>query len=66
VEPAEGISFITEEYNGQLIYIYVNYDAKNCVSNALHVLKQVSSNRKVMKAGVVYEQRKVIQAATVE
>jgi hypothetical protein len=26
-------------YNGKPIYIYLNYDASNCVANALHILK---------------------------
>ena len=41
VKPATGISYVTEQYNGQTVYIYVNYDANNCIANALHVLKQV-------------------------
>ncbi len=45
--PAKGISYITEEYNGKTIYIYVNYDSVNCVENSLHVLKNVLNS--VMK-----------------
>lgn len=41
VKPAAGLSYITEEYNGQTIFIYVNYDANNCVANARYILQQV-------------------------
>jgi hypothetical protein len=41
IKPAAGISYISENYNGQTIYIYVNYDANNCIANARHVLRQV-------------------------
>jgi len=40
-KPAKGLAYISEEYNGKTIYLYMNYDSKNCVMNALHVLKQV-------------------------
>lgn len=36
--PAVGISYVEEQYQGQPIFIYVNYDANHCVSNAIHVL----------------------------
>lgn len=40
-KPAKGLAYISEEYNGKTIYLYMNYDSNNCVMNALHVLKQV-------------------------
>lgn len=40
-KPAKGISYITEEYNGKLLYIYVNYDSYNCVENSKYILKLV-------------------------
>ena len=40
-KPANKVSFVTEQYNGQEIYIYLNYDSHNCVANALYVLEQV-------------------------
>ncbi len=40
-KPAKGISYVTEQYNGQTIYIYVNYDSNNCIANALYILQQV-------------------------
>ena len=39
--PANKVSFVTEQYNGSKIYIYLNYDSHNCVANALYVLGQV-------------------------
>jgi predicted type IV restriction endonuclease len=44
VKPATGISYVTEDYNGQTIFIYVNYDANNCVANARYVLQQVPNH----------------------
>lgn len=55
VKPATGISYVEEEYKGQPIYIYVNYDANNCVSNAVHILKYAPASAVKMKAGVIYE-----------
>lgn len=37
-KPANKVSFVTEQYNGRKIYIYLNYDSNNCVANALYVL----------------------------
>jgi hypothetical protein len=56
VKPPTGISFVTEDYNGGTIYIYVNYDANNSVANAVHVLNQVPQAAKKAKAGVVFSQ----------
>jgi hypothetical protein len=54
IKPPTGISFIEEEYNGQRIYIYANYDANNCIANALYVLKQVPTSARKMKAAVIF------------
>jgi hypothetical protein len=51
-KPAQGISYIEEQYQGQVIYIYTNYDANHCVSNALHVLSLVPTNKQQTKASV--------------
>jgi hypothetical protein len=55
VKPATGVSYISEQYNGQTIFVYMNYDANNCVSNALHVLDQVPLNYRKMTAAVAIE-----------
>jgi hypothetical protein len=39
-KPATKVSFVTELYNGQKIFIYLNYDSQNCVANALYVLEK--------------------------
>lgn len=39
-KPANKVSFVTEQYNGQKIYIYLNYDSNNCVANSLYILEQ--------------------------
>ena len=39
--PAKKVSFVTEMYNGNKIYIYLNYDSHNCVANALYILEHV-------------------------
>jgi hypothetical protein len=54
VKPPLGISYLTEQYNGQTIYIYVNYDAQNCIANAIHVLKQVPSSRSDVEPAVSF------------
>ncbi len=40
-KPANKVSFVTEQYNGKKVYIYLNYDSHNCVANAQYVLEQV-------------------------
>ncbi len=40
-KPANKVSFVTEQYNGRKIYIYLNYDSHNCVANALYILQKV-------------------------
>jgi len=55
VKPASGISYITEQYNNQTVYIYVNYDATNCIANALHILKQVPHTYLKVKPGVSFD-----------
>ena len=55
VKPATGISHIEAEYQGQTIYVYTNYDANNCVSNAVYILNYVPSSASNVKAGVMYQ-----------
>jgi hypothetical protein len=55
VQPPTGISYVTEQYNGQTIYIYINYDARNCVANALYILKFVPSTQLQVKPAVSLE-----------
>lgn len=54
VKPATGLAYVTEQYNGQQVFIYVNYDANNCVANALHILKQVPPSQQAMKPAVAF------------
>lgn len=54
VKPSEGISFVTENYLGQQIFIYANYDSNHCIANALHVLKQVPSASQQVQAAVSF------------
>lgn len=37
--PGDDIAQYPYEYNGRKIFIYTNYDSKNCVLNALHILQ---------------------------
>lgn len=55
VKPATGISYVTEQYNGQTIYIYVNYDASNCIANSIYVLELVPQKLLKFSAAVVIE-----------
>lgn len=40
-KPANKVSYVTEQYNGQKICIYMNYDSYNCVENALYILEKL-------------------------
>lgn len=51
--PANKVSFVTEQYNGQKIYIYLNYDSYNCVANALYVIEQLSEEFRRIQPAVV-------------
>lgn len=55
IQPAAGISYITEQYNNQTVYIYLNYDANNCVANSVYVLKQLPAHLHKFNAAVVIE-----------
>lgn len=55
-KPANKVSYVTQQYNGQKIYIYMNYDSYNCIANALHVLENLPQEfTKVQPAAVVKE-----------
>ncbi len=54
-KPQKGLSFITEEFNGKVIYIYMNYDSNNCVKNAEYILTFVPNPIKSHKSAVVLE-----------
>jgi hypothetical protein len=56
-KPPKGISYVTEKYNGQTIYIYVNYDANNCIANAIYILEQFSPINGKVPAAVVLKQK---------
>jgi hypothetical protein len=57
LKPGKDVSYVTELYNGQDVFIYTNYDANNCIANSLHVLKHVpASAQKVAAAVVVTDQ----------
>jgi len=56
-KPPKGISYITEEYNSQTVYIYVNYDANNCIANAIYILKQFPQSNGNVPAAVVLQQK---------
>ncbi|MFN8500195.1 MAG: hypothetical protein U0641_20265 [Anaerolineae bacterium] len=42
--PPDGIAYVAREYNEQTVYIYVNYDARHCILNALYVLRYATGN----------------------
>lgn len=55
VRPQKGVSYITHEYQGKTIYIYVNYDSYNCVENALHILKLLPQSLVKVAPAIVLE-----------
>lgn len=55
VKPPKGISYVTEEYNGKTLYIYVNYDSYNCVENSIYILKQVPKTAFRVNPAIVME-----------
>ena len=54
-KPQKGLSYISEEYNGKTIYIYMNYDSNNCVKNAEYILTFVPNSIKPHQPAVVLE-----------
>jgi hypothetical protein len=53
-KPANKVSYVNEQYNGQRIIIYLNYDSNNCIANALYILdKSPEVLRKVQPAIVI-------------
>ena len=51
--PAHRVSYVTEQYNGRIIYIYLNYDSHNCVANALYVLDKCPDEFKIVPPAIV-------------
>ena len=51
--PMKKVSFVTEQYNGKEIYIYLNYDSRNSVANALYVLKQAPKEFETVAPAIV-------------
>ena len=49
----DNISQLSLLYNGETVYVYTNYDANNCVSNAIYILKQVPAAQKRCSPAVV-------------
>ncbi len=50
------ISHLSLPLNGKTVYLYTNYDANNCISNARHILKHLPQiEQKVAPAVVVSE-----------
>ena len=46
-KPHNNRSFITEQYNGQMIYIHTNYDRKNCISNSIYILQKTPETMRI-------------------
>jgi len=52
--PSKGSAFVTDQYNGQTVYIYTNYDAVRCIANALHIIQKLPASSQTVKPAVVY------------
>ena len=52
-KPAFKVSFVTEQYNGQKVYIYMNYDSYNCIENAIYILDKVPVEYRKVRPAVV-------------
>ncbi len=52
-KPANKVSFVTEQYNGQKIYIYLNYDSQNCVANAQYILEKTPKEFAKVEPGII-------------
>lgn len=55
LQPANGISYVKEIYNGQDIFIYTNFDADNCVANVAFILQQVPPSLQVAAPAVIFK-----------
>lgn len=55
IKPPKGISYITDEYNGKTLYIYVNYDSYNCVANSIYILAQVPKSISTFTPAIVVD-----------
>lgn len=52
VKPAPGLAHSVLSYNGNQVYVYVNYDSSNSILNSIHVLKQVPASAPSVTAAV--------------
>lgn len=53
-KPLHDVSYKNMTYQGQTIYIILNYDSNNCVANARHVLNYLPAGKFVSEAAVSF------------
>jgi len=54
IRPPKGISYLQLEYRGEPLFLYTNYDANNCIANALHMLSYFPKEQGSLKPGALY------------
>ena len=55
-KPVQKVSYVTEQYNGQKIFIYLNYDSYNCIANALYILERVPKECKIVQPAIIIKE----------
>lgn len=53
--PAPGLSHTAITYQGKPAFIYTNYSAAACVTNALHLLTLLPKSKQVAEAGIAFQ-----------
>jgi len=38
IKPSNGVAYVEMSYKGRIVYLYINYDAGNCIANAKYIL----------------------------
>lgn len=56
IKPATGIAYLSDNYQDNTIFMYLNYDANKCVSNAIHILQYVPSKEQSTQVAVILEE----------
>lgn len=51
-QPSSNVSYLSHEHKGKNVFIYLNYDAANCIANANYILKNLGPATGMVEAAI--------------
>lgn len=55
--PQKGVSYVELDYKGKSIFLYENYDANNCIANAIYILRLLPEGQKHISPAVILRKK---------